>query len=82
MEPQYNKEDCTIGLSPDGEVCIMTMPLKAYADDDRNGGALLAGKFKELEVYARNLFIGMIQKRKAAGIVRVNGTTPPNLKVT
>jgi hypothetical protein len=76
---ELNKEDCTIGLSLDQEVLIMTMPLKKFVDNEMDGAALLFGKFRELQAHATQLFSQQRQSKFKGGILRPggNGKHPP-----
>ena len=76
---ELNKEDCTIGISPDGEVAVITVPIKKYADNMPDGAALLFGKIRELEAYLHREFQQIRLKRQQVGVIPVNGTTPIKL---
>lgn len=81
QKDNLNREQCTIGMSPDGEVIVITIPIKKYANNQEDGAALLFGKFRELEAHARQEFKAILMRKAELGLVRANGAPPLNLKV-
>ena len=77
---EHRRRDATIGLTEDGEILIMTIPLKKYVDNEPDGAALLYGKFKELQSHATQMF--MEQKiRNEKKKIQIAGVKMPNLRV-
>lgn len=76
-----NRQDVTIGMSPDGEVSVLTIPLKKYADNIEDGAALMFGKFRELEAHVRQEFQQIRLRKSQVGLIKSNGAMPPDLKV-
>lgn len=81
MADGLNKDNCTVGYSPDKEVMIITVPIKKYFDDEENGSALLIGKLEEIKNFAINELRQMIIRKSQSGIAKVNGSMPINLKL-
>jgi hypothetical protein len=77
-EDKLNREDVTIGMSGNNEVCIITIPLEKYALDEMNGMALVYGKIRELQSHVMQM-ASQIRLKKFQG----NGLIKPpiNLKV-
>lgn len=80
-DDKLNHDECTIGLSADETVCIVTIPLHKYAMDEENGNALIYGKVRELQAHIMSMAVAMRKKKAQSGLMRVNGHLPPDLKV-
>jgi hypothetical protein len=76
-----DRENCTIGLDPLEDVVVITIPIRKYALDPNDGSALIYGKMRELQAHVMQMANEIRRKKAQAGLMKVNGQLPPNLKV-
>jgi len=63
---KFNKEDAEIGIFGDPpSVLLVTLPIGKYAEDMKNGNALLYGHLREAQAHAMKVLMDL-RKRKAA----------------
>lgn len=79
MGEELNKEEVTIGLSPDGEVAIITIPIAKYALNDQDGAALIYGKMREIQAHVMQMANQIkIKRAQRNGILRPDGNLQVN----
>ena len=67
----FNKEDSEIGIYGDPpEVLVLTLPIAKYADNERDGMALVFGKIREAQAEAMRIMIQIRQKKKGNGVIK------------
>lgn len=74
-ERQPNLEDTEIGIIGDPvQVVVISIPIGKYADDEKDGRALVYGKMREAQAQVMKILIDL-QKKKALtkGLIKPNG---------
>ncbi len=75
MSQEFNKEDSEIGIYGDPpEILVLTIPIAKYANDEKNGTALVFGKIREAQAEAMRILNQIrLKKAKTNELIKPNG---------
>jgi len=78
----FPQHDTSMGMAPDGKTLIITIPIHKYANDERDGNALIYGKLREIQANVLQVAKGIRDRRAQLGIAKpTNGAVPTNIKL-